>query len=745
MRHNLITKISLRFILLVFLVSCKKGNYQKIDKEITIFGQKTFVGSRECAECHADEYDDWNGSHHDLSMQKATFKSVLGDFNNVTFESKGITFKFFKKDDGFYVNTEGVDGKYDDYKVSYTFGVYPLQQYLIQFPDGKYQCLLTAWNSEKKIWFDLQPNLDIHHSEWIHWTGGSMTWNNMCADCHSTNLKKNFEPKTKKYNTTYDIINVSCEACHGPGSNHTTYYNNIESYSNQDQPELYMKKNMDSKEVVQKCARCHSRRTQLTSYFNYEGDFLDHYSPFLITDPTYHLDGQINDEAYVYGSFAQSAMYQNGVSCNDCHNPHTLSLKKEGNALCLNCHAPSYNEYSHHFHQTGTKESQCINCHMTGKMYMGNDFRRDHSFRVPRPDQTVLYNTPNACNNCHKDKSSKWASEIIKENYGEQRKIHFSDELLAGYQGDLNSFHKVFSNLKHPEIIRASALNRYGNSTLTQERLGEVLKYVKDISPLVRNEAIVVLSKNYHHDSISNFIEPLLLDSLRLVRISAVSYFKSFDKEILFKDNNIKSKDEYYNELSVNSDFASVQHKIALEHQKEGDNDKAIEAYYSALDIDNYYNMSRINLASIEYNRGNIDIAKNLYIKVIEQEPEFSHSFYMLGLLYNELGDTNKSLEYLKLSCNKDPKMVKAFYNYSLKLQESNLLETSLKTINEGLNYFPNNEKLLYVKLIGLLKSKKNQEAQTIVSELLKINPENSNYLKIFKRLNKNNKTESVN
>ncbi len=667
-------------------------------------------------------------------MQLADSITVLGDFNDKVYVSKGITFTFFKKGADYFVNTEGVDGKYEDYKITHTFGVYPLQQYLIEFPGGKYQCLLAAWDSEKGEWFDLQPNLKIHPSEWLHWTGGSMTWNTMCADCHSTNLKKNYDQVSRTYNTTYDIINVSCEACHGPSSNHIAYYSDSTAYADREPPRLYMTSEMSSKEVVQKCARCHSRRTQLTPYFDYEGDFMDHYSPFLLNAPNYELDGQINDEVYVYGSFVQTQMFLEEVSCNDCHDPHNLKLKKTGNSLCLSCHTPNYNEYTHHFHKQGSLGAQCINCHMTGKLYMGNDFRRDHSFRVPRPDQSVRYGTPNACNNCHQDKTAQWAADAIVEFYGENRPAHFSDDLLAGYHGDLEGFHKVFSNQDYPEIVRATALNLYGNRTLSVEESSRLQTYLNDLSPLVRKEAVVALSSNYD-ENISRSIEPLLLDSVRMVRISAASYFKSFNEGVFLEEKNKKAEKDYNRDLLMNAEFASGQHRIALDNQAKGYTDKAIEAYRRALEIDNYYNMSRVNLAQLEYIRGNVDIAEDLYLKVTEQEPEFSHSFYTLGLLYNEQGNTEKALEFLKLSCEKEPKLPKAFYNYALKLQEQNDIDASIESLDQGLQFFPQDENLLYVKLIGLIKLNRNNEAYDLVNRLLIMSPNNANYLNILRNL----------
>ena len=730
-------KISFLFLLSISLFSCKDSNYKKMAAGAFDGKPASFVGSESCIACHEQEYNLWKGSHHDLAMQVADSATVLGNFNDVQFTSKGIKYNFFRKDGDFYVNTEGEGGVYADYKIEYTFGVYPLQQYLIAFPGGRYQCLLAAWDSKANKWFDLQPNLRIHPDEWMHWTGGSMTWNTMCADCHSTNLHKNFDPQTNTYNTSFSIINVSCEACHGPSGNHVEYYQDQKKYADQIPPELYMGKVVAPHDLVEKCARCHSRRSQLTNFFDYQGHYLDHYSPQLPEAPEYEADGQIRDEDYVYGSFMQSKMYHNNVACKNCHDMHSLKLIKTGNELCLTCHLPKYNTYEHHYHKADTEGALCINCHMAGKYYMGNDFRRDHSFRVPRPDQTLAYGTPNACNNCHTDKSAQWAAGFIKEKYGDKRPEHFSDALLAGYGGDTDAFRRVFSQGKYPDIMRATALDAYSNRPLAPEQVQAIVQFLNDSSALVRNQAVLALDKLQQMDFSEN-VRPMLLDTIRLVRISAARYFNMRNLDFSTSPPYQKAQGDFMEYLRVNADFASGQHQIALYEQAKGHIASAITAYEKAITIDNYYNPSRLNLALLEYNKGNIEHAEQLYLKVTEQEPEYSYPYFMLGLLYNEKGNPEKSLEYLGLATQKQPYIERAFYNYALKLQENRSYDKSISVLNKALKNDPWNEELLYVKLLGELKTKKTQDAYTTCSKLLQIAPGNSNYQNIMNEIRLN-------
>jgi tetratricopeptide (TPR) repeat protein len=395
---------------------------------------------------------------------------------------------------------------------------------------------------------------------------------------------------------------------------------------------------------------------------------------------------------------------------------------------------PKYNTYNHHFHKENTEASQCINCHMTGNNYMGIDFRRDHSFRVPRPDQSVKYGTPNACNGCHKDQSSKWAAEVVVKNYGVKRPAHFSDELLVGYFEKPEILLHFVANLNHPDIVRASALNYWSDNHLNEREIKEVLKFFTDKSPLVRNQAVLTIGK-FKNADYSNEVKPLLQDSIRLVRLSAFRYFVMNNKD-LSEMSSVQKEYEIY--LRVNADFASGQHQLALIRQVKGDIAGALQSYKKALKIDDHYNMSRMNMALLYYQNGQIKEAENTYLKVIQQEPDYATAYYMLGLLYNETGDLKSSLRYLEISTQKDPNNIRAIYNYSLKLQEIGEYRKSLKMIENALKKSSNHEDLLYLKLLALLELKENSQALQVCENLIRLQPQNENYNNLYKQLKGN-------
>ena len=726
-RSFLIIKISFIFITGLSWIACESKEDSVFDTAKRKITADNFMGSESCKECHEKEYDLWMDSHHQLAMQLADSTTVLGDFDNANFTSRGVNYSFRKHLDSFIINTIGPEGNYKDFIIKYTFGVYPLQQYIVEFEKGRFQCLLAAWDSQSGKWFDLQPQLDIHHEEWMHWTGGSMTWNKMCADCHSTLVEKNFDNSTDSYNSTFVEINVGCESCHGPGDLHNSYYEKEKYYKAKgvDAPKFYMPKDMGSKELVQKCGRCHSRRAMLTNVFDYEGHFLDHYNPNLLRYPTFEKDGQILDEDYVYASFMQSKMYHYGISCRDCHDMHSLELRREGNALCLGCHLPKYDQFDHHFHEAGSEAAQCINCHMSGRYYMVNDFRRDHSFRNPRPDQTLLYGTTNACNSCHKDKSAQWASDFIKGKYGQIRPDHFSNSLLPALDGNLDSMQRLIATISYPEIARATAMNAYSEQIRSQNDVDFIKGFLKDTSALVRQETILALS-NTGLDMTKEF-QYLLDDPIRLVRIAAARYYVL--NNIPLKNAHFeKAKTEFIKSLEVNADFASGQHQLALYYQSRGEIEASIHAYEKAIIIDNHYNMSRMNLALLVYQQGNVTYAEKLYNKVIEQEADYSYPYFMLGLLYNEEDDTKLALHYLSEASKREPFISRAYYNYALKLHETKKYELADQVLTKALEKAPEDESLLYVKVLGLIQLKDFQKAKQTIIKLIEIAPGNDSY-----------------
>jgi len=648
-----------------------------------------FVGSVSCAACHKAAYDDWLKSDHYFAMDTASDESVLGDFNDVIFERNGETHKFYKKNDRFYVYTDGPDGTMQEFEVEYTFGAWPLQQYLVPLEGGRLQTLALTWDTITKKWYHMADAVyadeTVGHANWLHWTNQGQNWNGMCADCHSTNLKKGFDPETKTYHTTWSEINVGCEACHGPSSEHLKWANLplLARPSNTNFGLIVKTSNIDNKSYVDRCARCHARRSVFGDYNFAWHDLLDQMIPELPREPLYFADGQILEEDYVYGSFTQSKMYMNDVQCNDCHNVHSGKLILDGNALCLQCHrADEYDTYSHHFHKQAGEEgdpvvsvfgdtyevgegASCINCHMQGKYYMGVDYRRDHSFRIPRPDISEELGTPNACTTCHGDKTNKWASGKMEEWYGNVSRQHYGSYLASAIRQTENVPEKlayIINDDLFPSITRATAISLLAEQYPT-ESFPILRDKIHDPQALLRYTAV----RNYTLDSAAaGLLTKLLNDPIKAVRTEAAMKLSILSPEEIPEVNQkaySSALKEYEGAQLYSADFAMARHNLGNLYRNQGKTEKAMEQYREAIFIDNLFYPAKINLAMLYNREGENEKAETLLKEVIKDHPEQYYVNYSLGLLLAEMKKYEEAVDYLETAAGEMKDNPRVYYN----------------------------------------------------------------------------------
>lgn len=635
----------------------------------------SYVGRNSCAECHATQVDQWHGSHHDRAMELPSDSSVLGDFNDTSFTRFGVTTKFFRRDGKYFVNTEGPDGEFQDFEIKYTFGCEPLQQYMVEFPDGRVQVLRVSWDTVKNEWFYVTPPdvLDerIEPGDPLHWTGIGQNWNTMCAECHSTNLQKNFDAETNTYTTTYSEIDVSCEMCHGPASMHVELANSNSLFWDRNHGYGLVKLKGGSAETqIETCAPCHSRRSQIHANYRAGDEFLDHFDPSLLHEGLYHADGQILDEVYVYGSFLQSKMHAKGVRCTDCHNPHSLNLKYEGNRLCAQCHLPGKYDSPTHHHHTDPAATQCVNCHMMEQHYMVVDGRRDHSFRIPRPDLSEQLGTPNACNSCHDkpEETSEWAAQAVREWYGEKRPDdpHYGVALAAGRRGDPEAETLLLELSKRkdtPDIVRATALDLLGNYNSVESRR-QSREAIDDSNPLVQTAGLRSLSIEF----LTRFpkkIAARLQDRIRLVRLAAARRLVGQAEELVdpeLRDALKQAVVEYRAAQKVMEERAAAQLNLAALSQAEGDNLATIQSLRRAMAQEPYLSGVRDKLAKLLEQEGG-DAEEILRLRAEEADllkrnykfmPDSAGLRYQRGMLLYLIGELDEARLALEEACELD-------------------------------------------------------------------------------------------
>lgn len=541
-----------------------------------------YLGSAKCATCHVEQSKDWQNSHHDWALRPATQENVFGDFSNVTFKWGEENARFYQQEGKYFAELDDATGEKQAFEIKYTVGVEPLQQYLVEIDNGRLQALDIAWDREAERWFHLYPDQANQPGQGLHWTGPYKNWQARCAVCHQTNFEKGFDPKTRIYQSQWSELNVGCESCHGPGVDHVRWADAAEDVRSKSDTAILLSRiegKLGQQAEINTCGECHARRAHLDADSKPAGaDFADHYSLSLLRTGLYHSDGQINDEVYVMGSFLQSKMYGKGVTCSNCHNPHSTKLLAKGNAVCTQCHSPAgreefpslvkktYDSADHHRHDPSGDGGQCVACHMPSKNYMIVDPRRDHSLRVPRPDLTVTIGTPNACNTCHSDKSPEWAANQVKDWYpeGSWRTFHYGQTIHNGRQRTGREISKklqaLATDLEVPVIVRATAIDLLG-TRLDQQILEILPAFLKDQNHLIRQAAISEMAAAPVSFR-AQWLPPMLNDPVRTVRMTAVqatfdlppTAFKDIDAETLSAHRR-----EFQNSLRANADFPETE------------------------------------------------------------------------------------------------------------------------------------------------------------------------------------------
>ena len=679
-----------------------------------------FVDSRLCWDCHEERYQEWQGSHHDLAMQEATSETVLGDFEDTSFTHFGVTTRFFKEGDGFYVNTEGPDGQFADYRIKYVFGVDPLQQYLIEFPGGRLQCLTVSWDTGNKNWFHLYPDERISPDDPLHWTQRYQNWNLMCAQCHTTNLRKNFDVKSGTYNTTWHEIDVGCQACHGPGQKHVEWAEKHQEGQIKDSADYGLLVDFSSQDAgfqVESCAPCHSRRAPIRDDWAHTGRYHDYFRVQTLSENLYYPDGQILDEVYVFGSFLQSKMYEKGVRCTNCHNPHSLKFWVSGNAICTQCHQPQampdfpslkqkeYDSPEHHFHPADSEGAKCVNCHMPERTYMVVDPRRDHSFRIPRPDLSVKLGVPNTCNACHSNQSPQWAAEIVKDWYGpkeileqEPAEILAAGRTMAPDAGQLLA--DLVQDLDEPSIVRATALELLRSFGATG--FGAATGATQDEDPMVRAHAVAALGQMEPRGRLRT-VAPLLTDPFRRVRIEAARVLASVPQALFTVDQRPAfdaALEEFKAAQTAMADMPWAHLNLGVMYTDLGREHQAEEAYWTAIRLDPTFLPAQINLANLLNQSGRNQEAEQILRQALSRAADQGELHYNLGLLLAEMGKLEEAVQVLARAADLMPNRARIRYNRGLALQHLGRREEAEAAMLKAHEVDPDDADIVYALAI---------------------------------------------
>lgn len=672
-----------------------------------------FAGEAVCASCHPREAAAWTGSHHQRAMQPARDGAVLGEFAGAQLSQAGVASTLFRRAGAYVVRTDGADGALHDYAVEYTLGVAPLQQYLVALPGGRLQSPEIAWDSRPTTgggqrWFHLYPGERIGPTDPLHWTGATENWNAMCADCHSTGVRKSWSAQTGTYSTRFAQVSVSCEACHGPGAQHVAWAsappgrrdparNGLAIALDERAGAFWLRdaathrparsRPRASEREIEMCARCHARRGLVHEDVVHGQPAGDDYRIALLDDDLYHPDGQIKGEVYEYGSFVQSRMFAAGVTCSDCHDPHGAGLRAPGNALCLSCHDPAYATAAHHHHRDGSPGSQCVECHMPATTYMVVDPRRDHSLRVPRPDQAVALGVPDPCTRCHADRSAAWAARSVEAWYGHAPSglQRFAEALAAGTQGAPGAqrlLTALVADRGQPAIARASAIARL-ERWRTPATLAAVRGALDDPSSLVRRAAVHALA-DADPPTRALLVGPRLDDAVRTVRLEAAAALAGVPPDALPAASRgalDRATAELVAALELNGDRPEAHLSRAGMYAKQGAPDRAEAELERALSIEPGFAPAAVNLADLYRIQGRDAAAEPIVRRALVRAPRAAALWHALGLVLVREGRAQDALEALGAAARLGPDVARHGYAYAVALHDAGRRQDALREL----------------------------------------------------------------
>ncbi|MBY6109240.1 tetratricopeptide repeat protein [Halomonas sp. H10-59] len=728
---------------------------------------KGYAPEGSCASCHEAETQAWQDSDHAWALRDATPDNVLGDFDDASFEDGEVKARFHRRGDTFLATLEGPQDPAETFEIRHTFGVRPLQQYLVEQPGGRLQSLTIAWDSRPaneggQRWFSLYPGQAFTPDDPLHWRGRYQNWNAMCADCHSTNLEKHYDLESDSFATTWHEQSVGCQSCHGPAQDHLGWAARWQA--DEDAPASSPASagdmglaldlaDMDAPEMVEQCARCHSRRQMLGAGPVHGAPLTDAALPSLLGEGMYHADGQIQGEVYVYGSFTQSRMYQQGVGCVDCHDPHTSEVKIEGNGLCLQCHNPAppprfptmqrnnYDSPEHHHHTPGSEGAQCVSCHMPETTYMVVDPRRDHSFRVPRPDLAEATGSPDACTGCHQDLSPADAAAQIREWFGDDSRSasrsHYGVALQSARLGRPEApdyLKALIEDDDTPDIVRATAVGEL--TPFAGDALPTLEQALQDESPLVRAAAAPVFAQAPEGARVELLL-PLIDDERLAVRDEAVKALAGTSLMVMPQERRaafLEARRDYERRLEQNADLPGNRLNLAVLLARTGREDEAEQQYRAALAMDPYFLPARANLVTQLSAEGRQQDARALLKDGIALDgmptPDRGHLAYLLALSLaedggmQEEGGMEEALSWLEKAAEWRPDHARTHYNRGLMLDRLGRKDEALAALEQGRRQAPGDPDLLYALVYVNATSGRIPQALSALAELRRLRPD---------------------
>ncbi|MCH6257103.1 ammonia-forming cytochrome c nitrite reductase subunit c552 [Puniceicoccaceae bacterium K14] len=698
----------------IILVSCSEPESQPLGAGEQAISQTeptddlAWNHPQACFECHSEAHRDWKGSHHARANRRIDM-----DFEDTPFATDEVTdeagnvYEFKAEDGTFIIEDRSLEGhaleSVAKSPVDSVIGTTPIWQYLVPFPGGRLQTQSLTWDALEEEWYSVYGADERTPGDWGHWTGQGMNWNSNCAFCHMTDYKKNYDFHTDSYASTWQIEAISCIQCHQGMEAH------VESARRGD----YESKDLsvDKSITMENCASCHSRREELTKNDFHAGESFDEHFRMVLPDVPglYFENGQALEEDYVWTSFRLSKMGHAGVTCFDCHDPHTAETKVPAtdNSLCMQCHSTGLNEATiidesaHSHHPVGTTGAQCVQCHMPERVYMGRDPRRDHGFTIPSPLSTIERGEPNACTQCHNDQSAEWALEHFENWYGDSERVkELHDRAAVLHRGHMNEADawqdliRLVNSEENP-YWRSTYVRMLANYPEQDDALKVALQAKQSKNPVERDAAMMLLTRR--PDRLAD-VESGLRDPSRMVRIRSAEALRS-----MYNGNQLAFR-EWREYLEMNSDRPAGALQLAELNLSQGNVDLARQLVLQAVGFDRNNSLLKYDAAIILSRAGDLKGALALLEEGREQDATVAVLAYGQGLLRAESGDLSGAIKSLEDAVKLDTTQPRWWYNLAVSYYQFGQFEKAVTAAERALELEPGVQ--AYLEIIQLAKAR---------------------------------------
>lgn len=678
---------------LSFLLTCYTSH------AIDFTDQGEYTGSPSCIACHERFYELWSTSHHGKAMQafSGAFARTLVPMEG-EIGTGGAKFSIEINASGGVMHETGSDGVKKTYPVLHALGGKNVYFFLVPLEQGKLQVAPIAYHLHKKTWYNATGSMVRHFSngttdEALEWTDRQLTFNTACHDCHISQMRKNYDPATDSYSTTWSEPGINCEVCHGPAEAHILAAEEAARTGKEltDLKLITFHGDLNATQRDATCAPCHAKMIPLSRDFTPGELFFDHYDLLSYEDPDFFADGRDLGENYTQtGWLANPCATSGQLECIHCHTSSgRFRFKDEPNKACLPCHEKRVDNILAHSRHAASNDVSCVDCHMpmTAQAHM---HRSDHSFRPPSPAASLEFGSPNACNLCHnnpeaikgdflghKKEDMEWADQHVKTWHGQDAGaplLKLGSIIQACRDAQWEKLPEILAYLDDPACDQAAqvAILRLLNTCPSNDKWDAIRKQLDSEYEWVRSAASDALL----YDGTPETTAALLTatqDPFRTVRIRAASSLIGRNLDA-FSDEERSAFEvahaEYWNSLVIWPDRWSTHYNQGIYHDRKGDADASLAAYNKAMDLRDDVIQPMINAAMVHVRAGNSTNAYELLQKAAQVEPDSPMVNFNMALLEAEFGNMDAAEKHLRATLEANPQMPQAAYNLGILLRQ---------------------------------------------------------------------------